>query len=119
MIGLSVYHFGDILLALYNSDPQVIQIGLIRLFWVGSLLFINGILDIIVNSLRGMGHTMLPTIITVVGVCCIRLLWIWFIFPTHNTLNVIYMCYPLSWTVTSIIQFGLWLKVYHNLSQQN
>ena len=114
-VGFVIYYFGEFFLSLYNSDPLVIEVGIIRLFWIASLLFLNGILDIFVNSLRGMGHTLSPTIITIVGICCVRLLWIWFVFPKYNTLNVIYMCYPLSWIVTSIVEMFLWIKVYHNL----
>ena len=117
IVGFVVYHFGDIFLALYNSDPQVIEIGLIRLFWVGLLLFLNGFLDIIVNSLRGMGRTLSPTLITMFGVCAIRLIWIWTVFLSHRQLNVIYMCYPLSWTITAIIELILWVRVYRQLSE--
>lgn len=113
-ISLIVYLNGATLLALYNTEAEVIAVGLIRLFWVGLFLFLNAILDVIVNSLRGMGKALSPTIIMLAGVCILRVLWIYSVFALHHSLNVIYMCYPLSWFCSSIIEYLLWRQVYRH-----
>ena len=65
--------------------------------------------------MRGMGFSLLPTIAQIVGICGTRLLWIFMVFPMFRTLTVIYLCYPISWTVTSIIQGIFWRKCHKDM----
>ncbi len=112
LFGSLIYRFGDSLLRLYTDEPEVIRVGMIRTYWVARLLVLNGIMDVFINSLRGMGYSTLPTAIMLGGICGIRLSWIWFVFPLLKTLDSIYMCYPVSWAVTSLAEFILWLCIY-------
>ena len=116
-LGFIVWYFGDFFLGLYTSEPAVIEAGMVRLFWVAMLLVLNGILDVFVCSLRGMGYSTMPTILMIVGICGVRLTWLLTIFPLHRSLEVIYMCFPLSWTVTSIILGILWIRCHRKLMQ--
>ena len=88
---------------------------MIRLLWVALPIALNGILDIFVSSMRGMGYSTIPTVMMLIGICGVRLLWLWTVFPVQRTLEVIYMCFPVSWTVTSIIQGIMWLYCHHKL----
>ena len=119
ILGFAAWYFGDFFLSLYTSDIAVIEAGKIRLFWVALMLFLNIILDIYVSSMRGMGYSSLPTILMIIGICGIRLAWLFIVFPMHRTLDVIYMCFPISWTITSIIQGILWYKCYKKTMQTN
>jgi Na+-driven multidrug efflux pump len=65
-----------------------------------------------------MGVSTLPTILMVVGICGVRLLWIYTMFPIHHTLESIYLCFPISWAVTSIVEFILWIIVYRRTMAQ-
>ena len=112
IMGFAVWYFGDFFLGLYNSDPAVIEAGMVRLFWVTLFLVLNGVLDIFVGSMRGMGHSTLPTLLMIIGICGIRLTWLWTVFPVHHSLEVIYMCFPLSWSITSLILGILWVHCY-------
>ncbi len=112
LVGFIVWIFGDFFLSLYANEPQVIDVGMIRLTYVALLLFLNGILDVYVSSMRGMGSSTLPTVIMLVGICGVRLVWIWTVFAAIPTLEIIYLCFPISWIVTAIIQGGLWLHTY-------
>ena len=114
-IGFTVWYFGDFCLSFYTNEPAVIEVGMIRLTYVALLLVLNGILDIFVCSLRGMGHSTVPTALMILGICGVRLFWIWTVFPLHNTLDVIYMCFPISWVVTGIVQAMLWFYCYRKL----
>gem|GEM_PF-1785186 len=78
-------------------------------------LFLNGVLDIFAGSLRGMGKSTLPMMTMVFGICGVRLAWLWGFFPTHRSLEVIYMSYPLSWFITSVFEYILWLYVYKKI----
>lgn len=117
-IGFLVWFFGEFCLSLYTSDPAVIEAGMVHLLWVTMPLFINGILDVFVCSMRGMGYSTMPTILMLVGICGVRLTWIWTVFPIHRSLAVIYMCYPLSWTVTSIILGILWVRCHKEMLEK-
>lgn len=119
LMGFLVWFFGESLLAFYTSDPAVVEAGMLRLFWVSMFLFLNGILDVFVSSLRGMGYSSLPTIVMLVGICGVRLLWLLLIFPMHPTLTTIYLCFPLSWTVTSIVLGFIWLYCYRHMLRTN
>ena len=118
IMGTVVYLAGPFVLRFYTDKPEVVAVGMVRIRLVASLLVLNGILDVFVNSLRGMGVSTLPTILMVVGICGVRLLWIYTMFPIHHTLESIYLCFPISWAVTSIVEFILWIIVYRRTMAQ-
>ena len=118
IMGTAVYLAGPFVLRFYTDKPEVVAVGMVRIRLVASLLVLNGILDFFVNSLRGMGVSTLPTILMVVGICGVRLLWIYTMFPIHHTLESIYLCFPISWAVTSIVEFILWIIVYRRTMAQ-
>ena len=118
IMGTAVYLAGPFVLKFYTDKPEVVAVGMVRIRLVASLLVLNGILDVFVNSLRGMGVSTLPTILMVVGICGVRLLWIYTMFPIHHTLESIYLCFPISWAVTSIVEFILWVIVYRRTMAQ-
>ena len=76
---------------------------------------LNASLDVFVNAVRGMGNSTMPTVIMMIGICGVRLLWLWTVFPMHHTLEMIYICFPISWTVTTILEGLLWYHDYKNL----
>lgn len=104
--------FGPSLLRLYTDEQAVIDVGMIRTSWVARLLVLNGIMDIFINSMRGMGYSGAPTAVMLAGICGVRLAWIWLVFPHIGTLDSIYMCYPISWIVTSAVEYILYLRIY-------
>lgn len=116
-VGFLVFIFGNFSLGLYTNDAKVIEVGLIRLGYVALWLWMNGFLDVYVSSMRGMGYSTLPTIIMILGICGVRLLWIWLVVPYMHTLEAIYFCYPLSWLLTSLVQAILWHRTYKHMMQ--
>ena len=114
-LGLLVWLLGPWLLRLYTDEQAVVDVGMIRTAWVARLLILNGIMDIFINSMRGMGSSAAPTAIMLAGICGVRLTWIWLVFPRAGTLASIYMCYPVSWFITSVIEYILWLHVYRKV----
>ena len=119
LIGLVIMLNGEYLLGLLSEEAEVISLGLIRLRYVTLFLFMNGLLDVVVNSIRGMGLSNLPTIITLFGVCGFRILYIYTFFQSHHTPEVLYLCFPLSWLITTIMQLIIWIQVYHRLIEEN
>ena len=114
-IGFLAWFFGETFLGFYTSDPAVVEAGMVRLFWVTMPLWLNGVLDVFVCSMRGMGKSTGPTILTILGICGVRLTWIWTMFAAYNSLEVIYMCFPISWIITSIVLGIYWYRCYRKL----
>lgn len=114
-IGLGAHCFSESLLGFYTNETAVIEAGMIRIQYVALWLFLNGILDIFVSSMRGMGHSTLPTLLMIFGICGVRLLWIGFVFPLYRTLSIIYLCFPISWIVTGMIQAYFWTRCHNKL----
>lgn len=118
VLGGSAYLFGSSLLSIYTSDPQVIQYGLVRMMYVCIPYFACGIMDTLVGSLRGMGCSVLPMIVSLTGACALRVVWILTIFQMNHTLGVLFISYPVSWTVTALAHFICYLIVHHRLMQK-
>jgi len=118
LIGFTVWALGDFVLGFYTTEQSVIDVGMVRLTFVCLPLFLNGVLDIFVCSMRGMGYSLLPTIAQIGGICGVRLLWIFLVFPMFRSLEFIYLCYPISWTVTSLIQGIFWVRCHRHLLEQ-
>ncbi|WP_010244970.1 MATE family efflux transporter [Acetivibrio cellulolyticus] len=97
--------FSNNLLGLYTADQNIIAIGITRLRYVCVLYFICGIMDVLVGSLRGMGYSVLPMLASIVGVCGIRITWIYTVFAAKPTLQTLYISYPISWAITALVHF--------------
>lgn len=94
---------GEYLLRVFSTDPVVISYGLQRLRMVVLLHFLISTYEITAGALRGYGYSMTPTVISVIGTCIIRPLWIGTYFAAHPTLiNLLYV-YPVSWIITGIM----------------
>lgn len=104
LLGTSVILAGKILLGIYSDNPDVIQAGLSRLKIICGTYAICGLMDCMANSIRGIGYSTIPMLITLIGACGVRILWIFSIFqiPAFHTLRCIYFSYPISWLLTYI-----------------
>ena len=102
VLGLSFIFFGRELLGLYTKDPAVIEAGLIRMNYMFRFQAINGLMDVMVGGLRGIGYSVMPTIVSLTGACAFRLLWIATIFSFDPTISTLYLVYPVSWSITSL-----------------
>ncbi len=103
--------FAGPLLGVYSTDPQVIEFGIQRMLLVGLPHFICGAMGVITGSLRGMGSSVAPMLITVFGTCVLRVAWVYTIFPLNPTWQMLFLSYPISWLATGIVQFVAFLFV--------
>lgn len=94
--------FGPKLLRIYTDDPLVVIQGMKRIRIICRMYFTCGMMDAIVGSIRGMGYAITPTIVSMLGACGIRILWICTIFqmPKYHTLEILFYSYPISWLIT-------------------
>ncbi len=118
--GALAYLFRAPLLSVFSSSEDVnaaaaASFGSIRILFICVPYFLCGLMDVITGILRGMGSSTLPMIITIVGVCGLRILWIYTVFEYWHTLPVLYFSYPLSWFVTAAAQLILFFVVKRRL----
>lgn len=111
VFGNGVYLIGEELLGIYSTDPEVISYGVIRLLVICTTYFLCGLMDVMVGVLRGMGYSIMPTIVSLTGACGLRILWIFTIFANHRSLFVLYCSYPVTWTVTFLAHLGCFMVV--------
>ena len=91
------------LMRIYSEEPAVIEAGMMRLMVFATTYFLCGVMDTLCGVLRGMGAAMLPTIVSLIGSCAFRIFWIYCILPFDRTLTMLYISYPVSWILTSLI----------------
>ncbi len=93
---------GKNLISIYSTSPEVIETGYIRLSLLLSLYFLCGMMDTMVGALRGIGYSMAPMIVSLIGVCGLRILWIATIvqIPRFHTIEMVYASYPVTWIIT-------------------
>ena len=101
VMGGGAYLIGTSLLSIYSSDPQVISYGLLRMSLICVPYFLCGMMDVFVGSLRGMGYSVMPMLVSLTGACLFRIVWIFTIFATNRSLFVLYFSYPVSWALTA------------------
>ena len=119
--GGSMFLFGESLLKIYLPDaPEAISYGLIRLAWIGIPYFLCGLMDVSTGGLRAMGSSVAPMVISIMGVCGFRLVWIFTIFaiPQYHTLECLYLSYAISWTITFVIQLITYISVFRKQRTQ-
>ena len=111
VLGNGAYLMGNHLLGLYSSDAEVIQYGLNRLAICSALYFLCGMMDVMVGSIRGLGYAVMPMIVSLLGACALRVIWVLTIFQVYHTQFSLYISYPISWAVTFLAHLGCYLVV--------
>lgn len=114
-LGLLSCVFGRQLLGLYSADAQVVAAGLERIYIVCGPYFLCGVMDVMTGVLRGVGYSLLPMIVSLLGACAFRVLWVMTIFRAMPTMNCLMASYPVSWALTfsvlCVIFALLWQKL--------
>lgn len=121
VLGSLACFFGPSLLSLYITDSQeAIGYGMLRLTIICLTYWICGLMDVSTGALRGLGESFIPMVISVLGVCGIRIGWIYTIFqiPNFHTPQCLYISYPVSWTVTFLFQMAAFFMVYKKLKKE-
>lgn len=110
--GPLLYTFGKPLIGIYTPDNvTAVEFGMIRMQYICCPYVVCGIMEVLTGAIRGTGTSITPMIVSIIGVCGIRIVWILTIFSHHHTLPTLYVSYILSWTVTSIIHCMCYLYI--------
>ncbi|WP_295566206.1 MATE family efflux transporter [uncultured Holdemanella sp.] len=100
VLGQGAYFFGQQLLSIYTNDKHVIAFGIERLSVISATYCLCGMMDTLVGSLRGVGYSILPMLMSLTGVCVFRVVWIFTVFKALHTQFSLYVSYPISWVIT-------------------
>ena len=104
VLGCGFYIFGPQILKIYTKSPKVIESAMEILSITTVPYFLCGIMDLFPGALRGMGYSMVPMILSVIGTVGTRIIWIYGLFPTHRSLYFLFISYPGSWIATIVMQ---------------
>lgn len=115
ILGIGAWYFGENLLGIYSNDPAVISAGMVRLGYVSKLYFLCGIMDVLVGSLRGLGYSIIPMIVSLIGACGLRVVWLMTVFVMIPTVDIVYLSYPVSWIVTALVHFMTYCIVFRKI----
>ena len=120
VFGNLVVFFGYPLLGLYTASAEVAAAGMFRLKIICGVYALCGMMDVMVGILRGMGYAIMPMIVSLIGACGLRLLWIFTFFRMEqfHTPTSLYMTYPVSWTLTFLVHVICFVVVKRRLNKQ-
>ena len=117
VLGGGSYLFGAELMHIYTKSTKVIECGVDIMLYTTVTYFLCSIMDLLPGALRGMGHSTVPMILSVIGTVGTRIVWIYVIFPCHRSLDFLFISYPVSWLLTIVMQvicFYFVRKKVHN-----
>lgn len=104
--------FGKQLLGLYTTSDEVIQAGMVRCWIIFTTYFLCGMMDGMANSIRGIGHSLMPVISSLTGACLFRIIWLFtvFLIPQFHQPVTIFISYPISWILTFVANLIFYRK---------
>lgn len=103
-LGCSFYLLGPEILKIYTSGPDVIQCGMDILSYTTITYFLCGLMDLFPGAMRGMGHSTMPMVLSIIGTVGTRIVWIFGIFPRYRSLDILFISYPVSWILSILLQ---------------
>lgn len=119
VLGNLAVFLGDTLLGIYSPSTEVIAAGMARLKIICTVYALCGVMDVLVGALRGIGYSVVPMIVSLIGACGLRLLWVATIFkiPQYHNLTTVYLSYPITWTITLTVHAITFAVVAHKVLQ--
>ncbi|MCI5578428.1 MAG: MATE family efflux transporter [Oscillospiraceae bacterium] len=120
VLGWAAYFLGHPLLSIYSNSDDVIAAGIVRLGIISTTYALCGCMDVMVGMMRGIGYSIMPMIVSLIGACGLRILWIATVFqiPQYHTVTTVYLSYPITWTVTLLAHIVCWIIVWNKLKKK-
>lgn len=114
VLGNLAAYFGESLLHIYSDNPEVIAAGQIRLMAICRIYALCGMMDVMVGALRGIGYSVMPMVVSIAGVCGLRLVWLATVFqiPRFHRIDTVYASYPITWLITIVVYIAafFWIR---------
>lgn len=112
VLGVFVYTFAEPLVGIFNSDPEILVYAKQRLALVALPYFLCGLMDVGSGFLRSIGYSFRALIITFLGSCVLRIVWVYTVFPIFNDVRALYAVFPVSWFITAATLFVMFFLCY-------
>lgn len=110
--------YSEQLIRIYSSSPAVIIAGKLRCSYILPFYFLCGTMDSMVGALRGIGQSIIPMVTSLIGACAFRLIWIATMFQFSKTIQMLYVSYPISWTITFIAHVLFFIYFYRKIPER-
>lgn len=110
--------FGTPLLKIFNDNPVIAELGLVRLKYILAAEALNAVIEIMSGAMRGYGYSLVPAILTFAGVCGIRIAWVYTVFRKYATFDALMVVYPVSWIFTGAALVIAYLLYVHKLQKK-
>ncbi len=111
LLSTVVILLAPMLLGFYSTDPAVIEMGILRMKYVCTTYFLCGIMEVVTGAMRGLGYSIAPMVVSLLGACVFRIIWIYTIFNAIPTYGMLYVSYPVSWAITSAAHFVCYASI--------
>lgn len=120
VLGNLVVVLGKPLLGIYSSGDAVIAAGMERFRIIARTYALCGIMDVMVGALRGIGYSVMPMIVSLIGVCVLRLVWLGTVFqiPEYHTVRVIYDSYPITWIIAIAVHIICYIWAFRRVKRR-
>lgn len=118
VLGNGAVALGHPLLSIYSDKETVIAYGLLRMKYVCVPYFLCGVMDTMVGIIRGLGYSVMPMTVSLIGACLFRIVWIYTIFRSVGTLENLYISYPISWFITALVHVICLMIVWKKMKNQ-
>ena len=112
VLGVLLVIFGRPFLSLFTDEAAVMEAGMYRLTIMGFSYAVSAFMDATIAASRGLGKTVVPTVIVILGSCVFRVIWIYTVFAYFETITSIYLLYVFSWSITAIAEIIYFIKIY-------
>lgn len=119
ILGGATLLFGKPLLGMYTSDPKVIELGMLRLKIMMAANFACGTMNVFPGLTRAMGYSVLPMLCTLIGACLMRIVWLVTVFAWYPTIFILFLCYPVTWTLAGIGQVASFFYARHQIRKRD
>lgn len=110
--------FAPQVVSLFNTDPEVIRYGIPLLLIMVLGMFVYAPAELYMGCTRGMKRAMAPTLMNMLGICLPRLIWIWVVFPLFRDVVTLYLCYPISWGISAVLQVSYYYHVRRKMNRE-
>lgn len=119
VVAVLLIFFGRQLLMIFNEDPVVIHYGYIRVYTLLSAEVINVVIEVLSGAMRGYGSSMVPAMVTFIGICGVRIIWVYSVFNYSHTWNTLMAVYPVSWLVTMLVMIFAYYREVRKINERS
>lgn len=120
ILGWAAFLLGRPLLGIYSNSSIVVDAGMARLSVIATTYALCGMMDVMVGMLRGLGYSIMPMIVSLLGACGLRILWIMTVFqlPEYHSPRTVYLSYPMSWGITLLVHIICYIIIWRKLRRR-